>query len=282
MALGPISNGRASTGTVQSAAQELAAANAALSALQLRLKEDHPDVRIAKARIKELEKKAESEALQQPLADGRPAGPVSPQDADRMRRLQALKAEFDSLGRSIQNQRAKAAAAQAAITSYQSRVQTAPLLESQLSSLMRDYSTLKATYEGLLRKTQDAQISANLEQRQQGEVFRIIDPARRPERPYGPDRIRLNLIGALMGLGLGLAIAGLKEYRDTSVRSEEDVLVALSLPVLALVPTMHTSIEKRNPRRRRWLLLGSSAGAMIVVSLVAVAWKLRLFSAWME
>ena len=82
-----------------------------------------------------------------------------------------------------------------------------------------------------------------------------------------------------MGLGLGLAIAGLLEYRDTSVRTEEDVLVALSLPVLALVPTMATvTVERKG--RRRWLLIGSSAAAMILVSLAAVAWKLRLFDSW--
>jgi hypothetical protein len=89
----------------------------------------------------------------------------------------------------------------------------------------------------------------------------------------------MNLIGALVGLGFGLAIAGLLEYRDTSLRTEEDVLVALSLPVLALVPTMITGKSVRQGRRRRLLLFGSSAGAL-ALSLAAAVWQLRLFEGW--
>ena len=109
--------------------------------MQLRLKEDHPDVRIAKNRIAELEKKAEAEALQQPLSDGRPAGA-----ADRrltptgMRRLSSLRAEFESLDRGIKLEAApRPRTRRPPSPSYQRRVETAPMLESQLSGLMRDY-----------------------------------------------------------------------------------------------------------------------------------------------
>jgi hypothetical protein len=145
---------------------------------------------------------------------------------------------------------------------------------------MRDYEMLKRTYDGLLQKTQDAKVSANLEQRQVGEQFRIIDPARRPERPRSPDRLRMNFIGALSGLGLGLVIAALLEYRDTSLRTEDDVLVALALPVVALVPTLWTEIEINTARRRRHMLLASSLGITLVVSAAALVWKLRLFERW--
>lgn len=285
VALGPIVAAAARTSnpsasTMRTAAQELEAAKTALATLQLRLKPDHPDVRIAKGQIAELEKKAAAEALQQPVSDGRPSGPLTAADAERARRLSTLRAEFDSLGRQIEAKRVKAEKAQATIAEYQNRVQAAPMLDSQLSELMRDKNMLTATYEGLLRKTQDARLSANIEQRQVGEQFRIIDPARRPERPRSPDRLRMNLIGALSGLGLGLAIAALLEYRDTSLRTEDDVLVALSLPVVALVPTLWTELEINTARRRRHMLLASSLGITLVVSAAALVWKLRLFERW--
>ena len=48
---------------------------------------------------------------------------------------------------------------------------------------MRDYTTLQAQYTGLLGKSQDAKVAANLERRQIGEQFKLLDPARLPQRP---------------------------------------------------------------------------------------------------
>jgi hypothetical protein len=158
----------------------------------------------------------------------------------------------------------------------------APALGSELTQLMRGYESVKSTHESLLRKAQDAQVAVNLEERQVTQQFRILDQPRVPERPRSPDRVRMNLIGALMGLGLGLAIAGLFEYRDTSLRTEEDVLIALSLPVVATVPTMWTSVERQAARRRRMLLIGSSALVTLVISAAALVWKLRLLDSWIR
>jgi hypothetical protein len=43
-------------------------------------------------------------------------------------------------------------------------------------------------YTSLLMKSQEAQVAANVERRQIGEQFRVIDSARVPQRPYSPDR----------------------------------------------------------------------------------------------
>ena len=264
--------------TAQSAAQQLAAAQATLQNLLLRFKEDHPDVRIIRSRIRDLEQKAEAEALQQPVGDGIPVGLLTAAEAERQKRLSQLRGEVQALDREIKIKQGGIQRAQSAIAEHERRVQSAPGLESQLSDLMRGYETLRTTHETLLRKLQDAKLGLSLEQGQISQQFRIVDPARRPEQPRGPDRLRMNLVGALLGLGFGLAIVGLLEYRDTSLRTDEDVLVALSLPVLALVPTMRTG--KDLPRLRRRLLFGSTGAAMILLALVAVAWKLRLIEYW--
>ena len=91
-------------------------------------------------------------------------------------------------------------------------------------------------YQGLLAKKQESQISANLERRQIGEQFRILDPARLPARPFTPNRPRFYGMGVVAGFGVGLALALLLEYLDRTLRSEDDVRVAIGLPVLATVP----------------------------------------------
>jgi len=260
------------------AAQQLAAARTTLQDLLTRLKEDHPDVRIARSRIKGFEEKAEAEALQQPL--GTAVAALTPAEAERQKRLSQLRGEHQRLDREIKAKQAALQRTQGMLVQQEQRVQAAPGLESQLSDMMRGYETLRVNHETLLRKLQDAKLASSLEQRQVSQQLRIVDPARRPDRPHSPDRVRMNLIGALVGLGVGLAIAGLLEYRDTSLRTEEDVLVALSLPVLALVPTMISGKDARQGRRRRLLLFGSSAAVMLLVALIAAAWKLRLFVDW--
>ena len=59
----------------------------------------------------------------------------------------------------------------------------APTRESELVELTRDYATLQGLYSSLLAKKEESKIAANLERRQIGEQFKLLDPARLPERP---------------------------------------------------------------------------------------------------
>ena len=78
------------------------------------------------------------------------------------------------------------------------------------------YEMLKESYKALLGKQMDAAIALNLERRQIGEQFRILDPARLPERPDGPNRVRVAILGALVGLAVGLVLVVLRRSSNTS------------------------------------------------------------------
>lgn len=257
----------------QSAAQQLDKAREAMKQLRMRMTADHPDIKALTRQIKDLEQKAAVEASQAPLSG--PVGSVSPAEASRAARIADLQAEEASLGKRIaQNQDAERELL-GSMSAYRGRLESAPNVEIELTNMTRDYSTLLAQYQSLLAKSQDAKVSANLERRQIGEQFKLIDSARVPQRPTSPDRFRMNMMGALGGLMLGLGFAALLEYRDTSLRTDDDVLVALALPVLAIVPTMSTELERqRKKRQKRWV--ASSGAAALVLGTVAVAWKLRL------
>jgi hypothetical protein len=146
---------------------------------------------------------------------------------------------------------------------------------------MRDYNTLQITYQNLLSKSQEAKVAANLERQQIGEQFKVLDSARIPQRPSTPNRPLLILMGSLFGLGMGVALAALLEYRDTSLRTDDDVIGALSLPVLARVPTMMTAAERRRQKRLR--LMFASSGALGVALCVAmIAWKFNTIADWIR
>ena len=165
-----------------------------------------------------------------------------------------MQAERESLDRRIALNQAEEARLQTVLSGYRAKVEAAPTRESEEIELTRDYTTLQEQYQALLTRSQQSKIAADLERRQIGEQFRLIDAARLPERPISPNRPRLNMMGALAGLALGLALIALLEYRDTSFRTDDDVALSLSLPVLAVIPAMTT----RRERERRQAQSGAS------------------------
>jgi len=268
------------------AAQQLDAARSELRALQLRLKPDHPDIGRAKRFIAELEAKAENEALQQPLSAITPA-PLATNNpvADRQAQLRAeqMRSEMLDIRARIDSERREAARLQEAIADLTGRVQAGPALQSQVTELMRDYATLQEGYTVLLKKSEESKIAVNLERRQIGEQFKIIDGARLPEKPISPDRFRINMFGILGCLGLGLGLVAFLEYRDTSFKSDDDVMTTLALPVLAVIPLMTNAGERRQARRRALLLAASaSVTCMLLAAAVMVVWQYRLLDRWLN
>jgi capsular polysaccharide biosynthesis protein len=96
----------------------------------------------------------------------------------------------------------------------------------------------------LQRKYNESLQAVTLDERQQGEQFRVLDPANLPDRPSFPNRSFFALGGLGGGLGLGLLLALLLEMKDTSFKTERDVEFALQLPVLAMVPSIEPPSAK--------------------------------------
>ena len=83
---------------------------------------------------------------------------------------------------------------------------------------------------------------------------RFWTPASLPEKPYNQKQKLLGLVaGPLGGLMLGLLFAGFLEYRDSTFKTDADVVAVLSLPVLAQVPLMSAAGD--GPTRQALALL---------------------------
>jgi polysaccharide chain length determinant protein (PEP-CTERM system associated) len=256
------------------AAEQLAAARTGLVAMEQRLKPEHPDVVRLKRMIRELETKAENEAAQaadSPLSPGATTS-RSPAAQARQKRLNDLRTEVESLNRQMATKQAEERRLQAVVSSYTSRAEATPTRESELAELTRDYDTLQMMYSSLLSKKEESKIAANLERRQIGEQFKLLDPARMAERPFSPDRMMINLAGMGGGLGLGLALIALLEFRDKSFKTDEEVLSVLSLPVLAVVPVMQSAAERKQQFRRQ-MILGIGLGSTVAGCLAVVAYS---------
>lgn len=249
----------------ETAAQQLAAARTGLAGLEVRLRPDHPDIGMMKRRIAELERKAEAEALATPVT---PERRLTPADIARQRRLSEMRLEMEQIDRQIAHKEQEEQRLRVVVAGYQQRVELAPTRESELIELTRDYATLQSVYTNLLSKREDSKVAANLERRQIGEQFKLLDPARVPERPFSPNRQLIIMVGMVMGLGFGVGLIGLLEYRDGSFKTDDDVTDVLSLPVLAVVPLMRSDRERRRSMRWRIMMnlgLGSTVATCLAV-----------------
>jgi polysaccharide chain length determinant protein (PEP-CTERM system associated) len=262
-----------STGRAPSNRAQLAAANSILQALLLRLKPEHPDVVRQKRTIAELEAKVAKEPP--PVLGARSVMSTAGGGAPvRQNRLSEMRAEIEGIDREIARKEEGQARLQTASVEYQRRAEAGPTRDSELVALNRDYETLQKVYNTLLAKSEEARLAANLEHRQIGEQFKIIDPARLPEQPVSPDRVKLTTSGVAVGLMLGLVLVAALEVRETSFGTDNDVISVLSLPVLAMIPLIITDREKRAARRTQVVL--ALATVVILVAGGGLAWKLRL------
>ena len=209
-----------------------------LEQLELRYKEKHPDVVKLKKRISELEEKAENESANLEEAEESSEEIVIPQIDFQAVQLEELKSSLVQRNREMDEINVQ-------IDKYKIRVEDTPRREQELLSIERDYDNLKASYQSLLKRKLESEIAVNMERRQKGEQFRVVDPAVLPEKPISPNLKKLFLLSLAAGLGIGGGLIFMLELLDTSFKRPEEIEKELKLPVLCTLPQMIDAGRKR-------------------------------------
>lgn len=206
------------TAAVETSSTQLEELKNALVALRSKYTELHPDIVTTKKKMKELEMKEDDTSIKK-----------SP-------RYRELTAQLTALDLEITRLKEEEGKIKSQINRYRERIENIPIREQEMAALSREYANTKTGYETLLKKSQEAQQAENLEFRQKGEQFKIIDPARIPEKPVQPNIPRVLLIGLLLAIGGGIAAVVIRENLDHSFRDSEDVEISLGFKVLANIP----------------------------------------------
>ena len=246
-----------------------------LAMTQTRYSDRYPDVVQLKEQIRVLEQKVETEKLAAQAAAALPrsvagapkrgAGgrelrtpPENPYVQSLMTQLDQSTVESKTTAEEIRNINAQ-------IGVVTARLEKTPKREQELALLTRDYDTTRDQFKSLLSKRGEADMAAELEQRQKGENFRVIEPARLPERPAGPNRFRLLLVGLALAIGAAGAAVVLAEQVDTSFRRVDEVRSTLPMPVLSAIPRISTEQDRsRSLRHRRWATAAIGFGLFVV------------------
>jgi polysaccharide chain length determinant protein (PEP-CTERM system associated) len=223
--------------------QQLLAQEADLTS---RYTDDYPDVRAVKSKIADLRKKmADAPAPAAPLTT------VTPKTTEPLG-IQQIRAQIRAMEQGIAEKKHDQAGIQAQLHVYQERVASSPAIEEEYKSITRDNQTAQGFYDELNNKMNASKMATDLEKRQQGEQFRVMDEPNLPESPAFPKRPVFVSGGLGAGLALGLLIVGLLEYLDTAVRSERDIWAFTKLPTLGVIGFNGEPEPVKTKRRWFW------------------------------
>ena len=233
-----------SSATPETLDQQLAKDQEQLSALESKYTETHPDVVRLKNDIAQLKKK-----IQEQGATAKAAPKEQPRTGPEPAQVQQLRAQLVGMQQAIRDKEKEQARIQQQIQVYQARIQLSPVVEEEYKQLTRDHESALEFYNDLLKKKNQSEMATDLEKRQEGEQFRVLDPPNLPERPTFPKRPLFAAGGLGAGFALGLVIVFLLEFTKKSIRNEKDVLFYLQLPTLATIPDLDSDSDRDHGKR---------------------------------
>lgn len=266
----------------QALVTELAAKRARLANLSAKYTDIYPEVQRARQEVTQLETRMEEIRKYNSLSDNATRRQISPthpaimQGSPDVLELRRLHAQIVLAGQEIASMKKEREEIQNGISAVQAKVEQSPRREQEMIALTRDYDNLKRSYDELLRKKLDADVSQNLEKRQKGEQFQILDPANLPEDPFRPDRKKIFALAAIAALMLGFGGAIGLEMLDPTLRGSSEFKHFFDIPVLASIPILQDQEYTRKQTIRKAAILGGIVSFTTAVSIFLLMYSEKI------
>ncbi|MEN3335991.1 MAG: polysaccharide biosynthesis transport protein [Blastocatellia bacterium] len=200
------------------------------------------------ARTAELQKKLGDLTVQAAQMDAT-YGPKNPRVIELRQQITAIQQQVDEsryrLGDKLKADYERAVRDEASLKAALERAKAEAAQQNQAaiqySLLKQDVETAKQLYTDFLQKTNQAKI----QEHEQHNNLKMIDPPQVPRAPLGPNRARVILIGFFLSLCAGLGLALLLEYLDNTVKTVEDIARYAQLPALSVIPSLSSRRSRR-------------------------------------
>ena len=267
---------------------ELSAKKSQLAALSAKYTENYPEIRRLKQEVAQLEKQLADAIVQEGSAGnsavpsrqlptaGSGASSQAPgaREREEILRLRAQRTSIDSEIASLRKDRQ---GIEKAIAGLEARIEQSPRREQEMVALTRDYENLRASYDDLLKKKLDAEVSQNLEKRQKGEQFQILDPADLPQEPFTPNRPKVFGIAFAVALFVGFGGAIGMEMLNPTLRGKRDFQHFFQVPVFASIPVIRDTEYEARKSYHKTVAYGGLIffGGLITTFLVVFGHKVR-------
>jgi uncharacterized protein involved in exopolysaccharide biosynthesis len=204
----------------------VSAAEADLAAAQAKYTDNHPDIALAKRRLKEVRQLAVSN--QERLPDGTVDQQIAANNA-QIDALRSMKAQ------EISN-----------VARAQSAMARSPVIQEQIAQKQQRLEFFNQQYESVTERLRQAQASAKAESEQKGERLSVIDPPNVPRAPTSPNRPLLVAGGLAAGFGLGLFLVLALELFLRPIRNPNDILAVTGAVSLGSIPTIQSEDKQQS------------------------------------
>ncbi len=225
-----------------------------LATLRSQYQENYPDIRVLKARIRQLQEGGASELPSNPEYKRLSAELRAAQDivAGLGNRQQRLRADLDALAFTIGQ---------------------APRVVADLKRIERDYEQTRKNYEELIERRDRLSITANLGAGSQGVEYKVFE---RPQVSLIPSsqQFRIMLIAgvSLIALGAGVAAAFILIWMQKTFTQSSELQAAFGLPVLGALSEIRSEAVV-TARRRDVRRLAAAGAALAMVAAFYVYWE---------
>lgn len=239
----------------------LTALNNQLMTLVAKYTENHPEVIRLKIEIEDIKRQISQPKDSLPETQGSETSALNPI-------YQQLKEELTKTDNEIESLRARISEVSRQQQMTQSVLGKMPRELEEWTKLQRDRNVYQKIYDELVQKLESAKVSKDIELTDKNTKFRIVDPAVAPQFPVFPNRIKIILIGAALGLALGIGIPIWLDNLANSFKSDSSIEEKLKMPVLTMIPKIIVQEEELSQKRFDRRIFAASAAYLLIIGLV--------------
>lgn len=240
------------------AQQKLEAAQNELASALTIYSDSNPRVRILEAQVARLETEVAAEI-----------GPVI-SDANGAETL--LDLQLAEIDQRVEELNASIARSEAEIEALQTAIDRSPETAIGLETLERQYERLQREYDQAAQRLSTAKQSERINVLDKGARLSLIEAATVPTEPFSPDRQMIAAAGVVGGLGLAGGFFLLLELLNRAVRRPQDLVKALNVQPLAVLPYLESPGARRTRR-----MLKVFVAFLVLIGTPAVLWAIHEF-----
>ena len=126
-----------------------------------------------------------------------------------------------------------------------------PRVAEQLDALERQHAYLFRSYQDFSNRRLEATVQTQLERRQLGEQFRVLEQAFEATEPSSPNRPLIVVLGLFFAVAFAGAVGILMEASDPSIHTPRQLQAALGIPVIGAIPQIWLESDRKQRSRQR-------------------------------
>ncbi len=218
--------------------------------------DNHPAVRVLQRRIDDLEKN-----LAVVPGKAEPAKAVTPQSA----MVAKVQAQIDTANSRLQSLKDEEATIRARINEVEGRVIRGAQTEGALGAMLREYEDAKKVYTEVKAKLNDSKIAKDIEIKNKGERFVLVEQPLFPKEPIKPNRILIIIAGFFASIVFAAVLAILTETLDRRIRGVDSFASVMKIQPMATIPYIKNKAELK---RKKYMVINSLISVFALVLFV--------------